>query len=100
MKKLCILLLLAGCASAPLTEDERFKREYEEADRINLYIMWEQQCRESGGVIFSYDVRHCVATGRCKPSKWDWKYDSKRERPYFGNRIVCMSPSAVREIFR
>jgi len=94
-----IILLLAACA-AQLTEEEKEQREYEEADRINLYIMWEQQCKDAGGIIFSNNPHKMCRHRRCVPSRLDWKYDHERERASRGNRIVCISRQAFRDIFR
>lgn len=96
---LLLILVIGGCARTPLTEEEREEREYAEADRKNLYIMWEKDCIKAGGIIYSYNTT-CGVKRNCIPSKWDWRYNSKKEKPYFGNNVVCVSPRQLREIFR
>ena len=98
---LLLILVISSCARTPLTEEEREEREYAEADRKNLYIMWEKDCISAGGIIYSYNTLYnCSIRKRCIPHRSDWKYDSKKERPSNGNRVVCMSPRQLREIFR
>ena len=97
---LLLILVIGGCARTPLTEEEQFEREYAEADRKNLYVMWEKQCIEAGWVIYSYNPTKVCRRKGCIPSRWDWKYDSKRERPALGNSVICVSPRQLREIFR
>ena len=97
---LLILLLLPACASAPLTEEEQFKKEYEEADRKNLYIMWEKECLANKGIIYSYDVSSMCPIRRCIPHRRDWSYNSERERPSTGNRVVCISRRQLDDMFR
>ena len=95
-----LALLASGCASAPLTEQEQFDRDYKEADRKNLYVMWEKDCLDNNGVIYSYDISRACYIGNCIPHRRDWSYDSKRERTRPGNRVVCISQQQVDEMFR
>ena len=99
LTSLLLILVISSCARTPLTEEEQFKREYEEADRKNLYIMWEKECIKSGGIVYSYNAT-CGVRKNCIPSRWDWRYDSKRERPAVGNRVLCISPRQLDDLFR
>ena len=94
-----LILVISGCARTPLTEEEQFEREYAEADRKNMYIMWEDQCLKAKGIIYSYNVT-CGVRRNCIPSKYDWRYDSKRERPATGNRVLCISQRQLDDMFR
>ncbi len=49
MKYLPILLLVA-CSSTPLTEDERFERDYKYAMEVEKYIEREAACVRAGGI--------------------------------------------------
>ena len=100
MKYIAVLLLfVCGCA-APLTEEEQFEKEYKEADRKNLYIMWERRCKEQNGIIYSYNpTKPCYGRDLCIPHRRDWSYDSKKERPALGNTVMCLSQRQVRDIF-
>ena len=97
MKYLILLLLLVGCASAPLTEDEVFDRAYAEADRKNMYVIWSESCIAQNGVVYSLDA---LSRWKHVPRKWDWDYDGEKERPSLGNSVVCMSEYEVREMAR
>ena len=95
-----LALLVGGCASAPLTEQEQFDKDYKEADRKNIYIMWEAECLANKGVIYSYDISRMCHIGKCIPHRRDWSYNSKRERPSTGNRVVCVSQRQIDEMLR
>ncbi len=96
MKPILVLLLLFGCAT--LTEQEQFDRDYKEADRKNLYIMWESECLANKGVVYSYDVSSVCRS--CIPHRRDWSYNSKLERRSMGNRVVCISQRQLDGTFR
>ena len=98
MRHLALLLLIAGCAHAPLTEDEQFDREYAEADREIMYQLWEQSCLDQAGVVYSDGAN--IQRWKRIPRKRDWDYDSSKERPAVGNNIVCISEAEVREFIR
>ncbi len=103
MKNLLPLLLisvLSGCASAPLTEEEKEEKEYIEQDRKNRYIAWEEDCSARGGVIFSYKPSRTCRRRGCVPDRFDWRWDEKRERPSVGNRIQCLSKSQANRVLR
>jgi len=93
------LLLLFGCAT-PLTEQEQFDRDYKEADRKNMYVMWEKECLAHKGIIYSYDISRLCKYGSCIPHRRDWSYDSKKERPSLGNRVVCISQRQLDDLLR
>ena len=96
--KYLLLLLLAGCAT-PLTEDEQFEREYEEADRKIHFIRWQEECRKSGGIVFSDNLfRPCMNKRNCIPHSWDWKWSN--ERPHPGNKVICISQGQMEQIFQ
>ena len=96
-----LALLASGCAGVPLTEQEQFDKEYKEADRKNLYVMWEKECEDNKGIIYSYDIsKVCHIRGSCIPHRRDWSYNSKKERPSVGNRIVCISQRQLDEMLR
>ena len=94
------MFVLSGCGAPPLTEQEQFNKDYKEADRKNLYVMWEKDCLDNNGIIYSFDVSRFCHVGRCIPHKRDWSYNSKRERPSTGNRVVCISQKQLDDMLR
>ena len=90
MKYMLILLLLVGCAGEPLTEDEIFEKEYEEAVRKEAYVRWEKSCLAAKGIIFVYKASRPHRRGQV-PREWDWKYNHEKERPALGNAYQCVS---------
>ena len=97
--KYLLLLLIVGCASEPLTEDEEFAREYEEADRKVRYAKWEKDCLAGGGIIYSNNPHKPRIGENHIPHRRDWRYDSKREQPSLGNAVICISRGQLRDIF-
>lgn len=93
-----ILLLLVGCASEPLTEEEQFQREYDENDRKVRYRAWEKQCTDAGMVVYgNHPVRPRLNSDRI-PHEWDWSYNTKMERPDLGNSYICITRDQLRGI--
>ena len=93
-----ILLLLVGCASEPLTEEEQFQREYDENDRKVHYIKWEKECRAAGMVVYGNNPIKQRLNKDKIPHRWDWSYNTKMERPDLGNSYVCVTRDQLRSI--
>ena len=96
-----LLILLVGCAGAPLTEEQIEEREYWEQERVLAYLQWEAQCKANRNVILIYKAsRTCRNHKGCIPTKWDWRYDFDKERPRHGNAYKCISRAQLRDILR
>ena len=98
MRHLIPLLILTGCASEPLTEEEQFQREYEEADRKVQYQRWEKDCLTSGGIIYADNPARICRKKGCVPNRRDWRWDDKRERPAIGNSVRCLTQSQINDL--
>lgn len=90
MMKLTFMLmfiLLAGCASAPLTEDEQYEREDREIQRLEQYYRDVADCETTGGIIVIF--RH-ISTGRLR----------KNTPPRRHERYGCASVSEFQRMMR
>ena len=92
------MFVLSGCGAPPLTEQEQFDKEYAEADRKNMYYIWEQSCLDQEGIIYSDNV--LSRAWKKTPRKWDWDYDGEKERPSLGNSVVCVSQRELDEMMK
>jgi len=100
VKYLLLLLLLTGCASVQLTEEEIEEREYYEQERALAYLQWKKGCAAGNGIVFAYKPWTMCRRDNCIPHKRDWDYDYARERPKLGNTYTCVSRAQLRNIFR
>ena len=100
---LLLMILLVGCASVPLTEEQIEEKEYWEQERQIAYLQWRDSCISpdgANGVIYVYKPFKMCRGRNCIPNKWDWRYDFDRERPMLGNAYMCISRAQMREIMR
>ena len=97
---LILLMLLAGCAGVPLTEEQREEKEYYEQERGLAWEQWKAWCLSGNGVIYAYNPWKPCRRKNCIPSKWDWNYDFTRDRPALGNAYQCVTRTQLREILR
>lgn len=72
---LVFLILLGGCASVPLTDEERYEREDREILRIEQFYREEKACRDSGGIMvikrWGTTARQHVSGKLQPPRRWD-----------------------------
>jgi hypothetical protein len=105
---LIALCFMLGCASEPLTAEEEAvrveeqeERAYEEQDRKILYVAWEKRCLATEGVVMAFNPwRPCLNRRNCIPSKVDWSYNLDKDRPDYGNAVVCLSRADAEEMMR
>ena len=97
---LLMILSFGGCASEPLTEEQREEKEYWEQERQLAYLQWKTNCIVQRKIVFIYNAISPCSGRDCIPRRWDWRYDFDRERPMHGNAYQCISRADLREIMR
>ncbi len=78
---LALLILVGGCASAPLTEDEQYKRDDKETLRLEKFYRDQRACRAGGGFIVIQrwgGSRRSMSRKPLPPSRWD-SYGCERD---------------------
>ncbi len=72
---LVLLILLGGCASAPLTDEQQYDRDNKEILRIEKFYRDERNCLDTNGVMvirrWGITARQRVGHKLAPPRRWD-----------------------------
>lgn len=80
--KLAIVLIplwgIFGCAGVPLTEQQKEERQFAEAERQEMWLLYVRNCEANKGFILSVRAeRRCdrrrMRQNKCLPSKHEWR---------------------------
>lgn len=76
---LVFALLIAGCTTTPLTEDERFEREYRDAVTYQEWLDCQHVIRDSGGMwVTDFHITRRMERGLQIPNYMNMRADLAR----------------------
>jgi hypothetical protein len=68
-----VAFIAAGCTSTPSEEPSLYEQQQEQ-ERRELFVVWRQLCRESGGYIYINRSYTCsINSPDCIPHRIEWK---------------------------
>ena len=64
-------ILIGGCVSAPLTEEEHYDRDDREILRLERFYRDEKACKDAGGVMVIKRWGPTIRRKQAPPRRWD-----------------------------
>ena len=75
LKSMVVLILIGGCATAPLTDEQQYERDNKETLRLEQFYRDEAACMAWGGIIvihrWGYTIKQRTSRKMTPPRQYD-----------------------------